>query len=118
MERQVLRWDRFVAQNNSVVCKEESASFIKELLKLHIAVEEVLAILDLRPMPRRLRAPSIDHVNGQAAGSESLVLDAFPVFVVGCVKDVSKGSATVQREGLSKSRRVSNVRHSGVTLRS
>ena len=49
MERQVLRWHRFVAQN---------------ILKLHIAVEEVLAILDLRPMPRRLRAPSIDHVNG------------------------------------------------------
>ena len=125
MERQVLRGDRFVAQNNPVVCKEESASFIKELLKLHIAVEEVLAILDLRPMPRRLRAPSIDHVNGQAAGlaflpgvtqGESLVSDAFPVFVVGRMKDVSKGWATVQREGLSKSRRVSNVGHSGVTL--
>ena len=123
MERQVLRGDRFVAQNNPVVCKEESASFIKELLKLHIAVEEVLAILDLRPMLRRLRAPSIDHVNGQAAGlaflpgvtqGESLVSDAFPAFVVGC--NVSKGSATVQREGLSKSRRISNVGHSGVTL--
>ena len=106
MERQVLRSDRFVAQNNPVVCKEESVSFIKELLKLHIAVEEVLAILDLRPMPRRLRAPSIDHVNGQAAGlaflpgvtqGESLLLDAFPVFVVGRMKDVTKGSATVQR---------------------
>ena len=114
MERQV---HRFVSQNNPVVCKEESASFIKELLKLHIA--------DLRPMPRRLRAPSIDHVNGQAAGlaflpgvtqGESLVFDAFPVFVAGRMKDVSKGSATVQREGLSKSRRVSNVGHSGVTL--
>ena len=76
-------------------------------------------------MLRRLRAPSIDHVNGQAAGlaflpgvtqGKSLVSDAFPVFVVGCMKDVSKGSATVQREGLSKSRRISNVGHSGVTL--
>ena len=34
------------------------------------------------------------------------------------MKDVSKGSATVQREGLSKSRRVSNVRHPGVALHS
>ena len=59
-------------------------------------------------MPRRLRAPSIDHMNGQAAGlaflpggtqGESLVLDAFPFFVVGRMKDVTKGSATVQREG-------------------
>ena len=32
------------------------------------------------------------------------------------MKDVSKGSATVQREELSKSRRISNVGHSGVTL--
>ena len=71
MERQALRGNRFVAQNNPVICKEESASFIKELLKLHIAVEEVLAILDLRPMLRRLRAPSIDYVNGQAAGLAS-----------------------------------------------
>ena len=38
MERQVLGRDRFVAQNNPVVCKEASASFIKELLILHIAV--------------------------------------------------------------------------------
>ena len=77
-------------------------------------------------MPRRLQAPSIDHMSGQAAGlaflpgvtqGASLDFDAFPVFVVGCMKDVSKGSATVQREGLSKSRRVSNVRHSGMTLR-
>ena len=125
MERQVLRGDRFVAQNDPVVCKEESASFIKELLILHIAVEDVLAILDVRPMLRRLRAPSIEHVNGQAAGlaflpgvtqGESLVSDALPVVVVGCMKDVSKGSATVQHEGLSKSRRISNVGHSGVTL--
>ena len=125
MERQVLRGDRVVAQNDPVVCKEESASFIKELLILHIAVENVLAILDVRPMLRRLRAPSIDHMNGQAAGlaflpggtqGESLVLDAFPVFVVGGMKDVTKGSATVQREGLSKSRRINNVGHSGVTL--
>ena len=117
--------DRVVAQNDPVVCKEESASFIKELLILHIAVENVLAILDVRPMLRRLRAASIDHMNGQAAGlaflpgvtqGESLVLDAFPVFVVGGMKDVTKGSATVQREGLSKSRRISNVGHSGVTL--
>ena len=64
-------------------------------------------------------------MNGQAAGlaflpgvtqGESLVLDAFPDFVVGGMKDVTKGSATVQREGLSKSRRISNVGHSGVTL--
>ena len=90
MERQVLRWNRFVAQNNSVVCKEESASFIKELLKLHIAVEEVLSVQDLRPGARRLRTPSIDHVNGQAAGlallpgvtqGESLILDALPVLL-------------------------------------
>ena len=32
------------------------------------------------------------------------------------MKDVTKGSATVQREGLSKSRRISNVGHSRVTL--
>ena len=50
MERQVLRGDRVVAQDDPVVCKEESASFIKELLILHIAVEDVLAILDARPM--------------------------------------------------------------------
>ena len=84
MERQVLRGDRVVAQNDPVVCKEESASFIKELLILHIAVEDVLATLDVRPMLRRLRAPSIDH-SRQAAGlaflpgvtqSESLVFDA------------------------------------------
>ena len=125
MERQVLRGDRFVAQNNPVVCKEESASFIKELLKLHIAVEEVLAILDLRPMLRRLRAPSIDHVNGQAAGlaflpgvtqGESLVSHAFPEFVVGCVKDPRARQRSSVHEGLSKSRRVSNIGHSGVTL--
>ena len=125
MERRVLRGDRAVAQNDPVVCKEKSASFIKELLILHIAVEDVLAILDVRPMLRRLRAPSIDHMNGQAAGlaflpgvtqGESLVSDAFPVFVVGGMKDVSKGSATVQSEGLSKSQRISNVGHSGVTL--
>ena len=42
MERQVLGRDRVVAQNNPVVCKEESASFIKELLILHIAVEDVM----------------------------------------------------------------------------
>ena len=58
MERQVLGRDRFVAQNNPVVCKEESASFIKELLILHIAVEDVLAVLYVRPMLRRLRAPA------------------------------------------------------------
>ena len=70
MERQVLGRDRFVAQNNPVVCKEESASFIKELLILHIAVEDVLAVLCVRPMLQRLRAPSIgiDHMDGQAAG--------------------------------------------------
>ena len=76
-------------------------------------------------MPRRLRAPSIDHMNGYAAGlallpgvtqGESLLLDAFSVFIVGSMKDVSQGSATVQCKGLSKSRRVSNVRHSGVAL--
>ena len=86
MERQVLRGDRVVAQNDPVVCKEESASFIKELLTLHIAVEDVLAKLDVRPLLRRLRAPSIDHMNGQAAGlaflpgvtqGESLISDAF-----------------------------------------
>ena len=72
MERQVLRGDRVVAQNDPVVCKEESASFIKELLILHIAVEDVLAILDVRSMLRRLRAPSIDHMNGQgSAGRRS-----------------------------------------------
>ena len=60
MERQVLRGDRVVAQNDPVVCKEESTSFIKKLLILHIA-------LDVRPMLRRL-PPSIDHMNGQAAG--------------------------------------------------
>ena len=32
------------------------------------------------------------------------------------MKDVSKGSATVQSEGLSKSRRISNVGHSRMTL--
>ena len=32
MERQVLRGDRVVAQNDPVVCKEESASFIKEYI--------------------------------------------------------------------------------------
>ena len=76
-------------------------------------------------MPWRLRAPSIDHVNGYAAGlallpgvtqGESLLFDAFPVFVMGSMKDVSQGSATVQCKRLSKSRRVSNVRHSGVVL--
>ena len=90
MERQVLRGDRVVAQNDPVVCKEESASFIKELLILHIAVENVLAILDVRPMLRRLRAPSIDHMNGQAAGlaflpgvtqGESLVSAQFLLWV-------------------------------------
>ena len=64
-------------------------------------------------MLRRLRAPSIDRMNGQAAGlaflpggtqGESLVLDAFPVFVVGGMKDVTKGSATVQREALQESK--------------
>ena len=68
MERQVLGRDRVVAQNDPVVCKEESASFIKELLILHIAVENVLAVLCVRPMLRRLRAPSIDHMDGRAAG--------------------------------------------------
>ena len=33
------------------------------------------------------------------------------------MKDVSKGSATVQSQRLSKSRRISNVGHSRVTLR-
>ena len=107
MERQVLGRDRFVAQNNPVVCKEESASFIKELLILHIAVEDVLAVLCVRPMLRRLRAPSIgiDHMDGQAAGlaflpgvtqGEPLISDAFPIPVVSGMKDVSKGSATIQ----------------------
>ena len=63
MERQVLGRDRVVAQNDPVVCKEESASLIKkELLILHIAVEDVLAVLYVRPMLWRLRAPSIDHI--------------------------------------------------------
>ena len=99
MDRQVLRWDRFVAQNNPIVCKQESASFIKELLKLHIAVEEVLAILDLRPMPRRLRAPSIDHVDGQAAGLALLpgVTQGFASFCCGlrerCIQGLGNGPA-------------------------
>ena len=125
MERQVLRGDCVVRQHHPVVCKEESASFIKELLKLHIAVENGLSILDVPSMFRCLRAPSVDHVNGYAAGlsflpgvtqGESLVLDALPVFVVGGMKDIAKGSATVQHEGLTKSRRLSNVGHPRVSL--
>ena len=103
MERQVLRGDRVVAQNDPVVCKEESAFFIKELLKLHIAVEDELAILDVRPMLRRLRAPSIDHMNGQAAGLTFLpgvtqgvpCLSCFPSFCCGlherCIQELGNG---------------------------
>ena len=48
-EGQVLDVDRVVTQNDPVVCKEESASFIKELLILHIAIKQVPAIGDVRP---------------------------------------------------------------------
>ena len=58
MERQVLGRGCFVAQNDPVVCKEESASFRKELLILHIAVEDVLAVLYVRPILRASQPPA------------------------------------------------------------
>ena len=65
-------------------------------------------------------------MDGQAAGlaffpgatqGECLISDAFQILVVSGLKDVSKGSATVQSKRLSKSQRISNVGRSGVTLR-
>ena len=98
-EGQVLDVDRVVTQNDPVVCKEESASFIKELLILHIAIKQVPAIGDVRPRTRSLGPTGVNHVDSDAAALtripgfsqlQSLGFDALPVLVVGGMEDVSE----------------------------
>ena len=109
-EGQVLDVDRVVTQNDPVVCKEESASFIKELLILHIAIKQVPAIGDVRPSTRSLGPTGVNHVDSDAAALtripgfsqlQSLGFDALPVLVVGGMEDVSEGTGAAP---LSKAR--------------
>ena len=96
MERQARRRDRVVAQNYSVVCKVKRVAVPKELLLPHIAVEQIPAVRDARPITRCLCAAGISHVDGHAAGltflpglaqNQPLLFDAFPILVVGGMED-------------------------------
>ena len=105
MERQVRCRNRLVAQNYPVVCKVERVAVRKELLVPHIAVEQIPAVRDVRPITRCLCATGISHVDGDAAGltffcglaqNQPLLVDAFPILVVGGMEDNVKGLASLQ----------------------
>ena len=125
MERQVLCRHGLVAQHYPVVCKVKPVAIRKELLILHIAVEQIPAVRDVRPITRCLCATGISHGDSDAAGLTSLsglaqdqplTSDAFPVLVMGGVQDVTKGLASLHRQRLSKSRRSRYLGHPRVPL--